>query len=311
MKHVLVLIGLLALILEGSLKMAHPFMMTVPAEYFEQPERSTFLLTVILAFGVGQAVIPLVLKQIDVSIRMISMIIAFGLLDKWLFSSMGYILALGLGLLLARLIKKSWVGYLLLGIGVFIVAVPLLILFFSSETFMDAAKFQEIVSLYRSHDYLSYVTHSLMTDYTVIIATALFIITPLLLIDFSSMKYRVLPGIVLFSAGTILKTLMTQTESVLAFSILAMIGGLLQGIALYLILRGTANLAVVPAIIISSLMMMLAFTALGIGDYKNLAVEVVLMRGVVIFVVAVIIYFVFQRKMHANNSNILYNEEQT
>lgn len=310
MKHMLVLIGLLALLMETSLKMAHPFMMTVPAEYFAEPERSTFLLAVILAFGVGQAVIPLALRELSLSLRTIMIIIGCGLLDKWLFSSTGYVLALGLGLFCAKFLRKS-MGYVLLALGLFAVAIPLLILYFSSETFMDAAKFQEFVTLYRSHDYLGYVTHSLQTDYIFIVVMALFVITPLLLIDLSGVKYRVMPAVILFSAGTMLKTLIISTESVLAFTILTLIGGLLQGVALYLLLRGAAGLALVPALISSSLITLFVFTALGIGDYKNLAVDIVLIRGTVIFIITAVIYFVLQRKMHANNPNILYNKEQT
>ncbi|TDM03777.1 hypothetical protein [Macrococcus carouselicus] len=300
MKYILLLLALTALIIESSIRYAHPYRLTVPTDYFEQPELSIFLLVTFLTFGVGQVIIPLMLHREELSLRTILLILLIGLSDKWLLSSDGYILALGTGLLLAHFIRKSWAGYLLFAVGIFLIAVPLLILYFPAETFMAAAHFQEVVTLYQSNDYMSYIQTGLTSGYIWIMATALFIVLPLLLIDLNQVPYRYMTAIMLFSAGVILKTFVTHSESVLVFSLLMMLGGLLQGISLYLMLRGTAKFTVIPVLAFSSLLQLITFTGVGFGDYRNLSIDQVLLRAAVIVISVIIIYFVSSHKKHAN-----------
>ncbi|GGA99011.1 hypothetical protein ERX37_05055 [Macrococcus hajekii] len=300
MKYILTVLAVITIIIEASLNYAHPFMMAVPTDYFEQPELPTFMMAALLTFGIGQAAIPLLIKHKSWSLKRICLVIVIGLIDKWLFSSSGYVLALGIGLLLAYYIKKSWVGYMLLATGLFAIAIPLLILYFPAETFMDAAKFQEQVTLFKSNDYMHYILNSMSAGYIWIVVTAVFIVLPLLLIDWTSIRYRYTTALLLFTSGIFIKTLVIQSESVLVFSLLMIIGGLMQGIALYLLLSGSADDRLIPTLAFSSLLMLLAFTGVGLGDYQNMPLETVLMRAVIIMVITLISYLILTRKKNAN-----------
>lgn len=307
-----VLLAVILIIIEESIELSYPLRTVVPTDFFSEDQQDQYLWIVFLVIGIGLPLFTLLLSRTvdEWTDRQIIMMIAVGVVDRFFINPYSLLLYLGIAVMLAQFIKRSDYSYLvgigLLIAGLLIVGLPLLLMTFFSETFMDVAQFQHFIALYQSNDYISYIKENLMTSSVKNIAIMILMILPLLLIGekvaYLVSYYRwsaVLIASAVLAVGTIIKTLVRLTESTQSFDIIILIGGTSQALAVFIMAalfvktyRLNSSL-VIAGLLLADIMMLLCFTGIGIGQYQSLALSDVLIRSGIISMIIVICLLLF------------------
>lgn len=305
MKKLFVLLGFFMLIIETSLFAAHPIGLVPPIEYFAEEDRSTFLLLVLLTFGTGYPLIAFIAGSREWSKKHLAILLLLGLADKLLINSSSFLLALALALFIASYIHhyRQVIGAGLLATGLLLVAGPLFILYYGSETYMDVEQYQSTIALFQSNHYMEYITYHIHHFIGVDSLIMLFVLLPSVLLSSTIIdwiqknrvwKFVVLSGLLLL--GVMMKSLVVTTSSAITFHLFVTIGGWLIAAALFMLLTPIVStiLSIGIAISVANCSILLTYTDLGFGHYKSLTLQQIQIRDVIILMIAAIVFYVVE-----------------
>lgn len=306
MKRLLIVLAIFLLIIETSLYAAHPIGLVPPIEYFSEEERPMFLLLVLLTFGTGYPLLGLITGQKEWNKRSIVLLFVCGLAVKIFINSGTLLFAFALALLISAAIKKyrTVIGWSLLGIGLFAIMVPLLILYYDSETYMDVEAYQSVIALFQSKDYVAYVLYNLQHFIGPDLLAAVFILLPSILISpavtkwlskYHSWKFVAATGLILL--GILIKTLIMGTSSAIAFHLLTSAGGFLAALGLFMVLRQALShvTSLGWAIFLAECCILLTYTSLAIGHYRTLHIDDILIQNIIIWLISAVIFFIVEK----------------
>ncbi|TDM12510.1 hypothetical protein [Macrococcus lamae] len=308
----LIILSVILIILEESINFSHPIHVVVPTDYFSETQQQQFLLLIFLVLGTGYPLLSLLLSSTirQWSFKQCMLLIIIGSVDRFFINSHGMILCLGIAVIIAKTLIDSryseyLIGTVLTALGIMCLGIPLLMSSFFSETFMDVATFQHLIQLYQSNNYFDYVKENLLTSSLENLGMMIFVFLPFLLMGERISqwvgRYRwgsLLCASLLFAIGTMIKALSRFTESSLAFDMIILIGGACQAVGIFilaaLVIRKYTidGLVVMTTLLIADLAMLLFYTGIGVGDYKTMLLDDVLLRSFIVIIISAISMFI-------------------
>lgn len=317
MRFILPLLLIIVFAIDVGFNMSHPLHLTPLSLYFQDSDPNLWKIIAIFSFGIALPLLVLIGSNLTMySYKVLLLPLIIGVLDVIFINPNSILLIAAVTLILSKLVSDKVAIFMAIS-GVLFIFIPLLIVFYGSETFVDVQSYQVAHELYHTNHYIDYIVYN-VTHFDYLMLLWLLLTVPLTKVTKHIRKFNItttlLIAIMLFAIGTIFKTLLITLQSVPLLNMLLILSGTLQALALWLLFRTKWNVLILfDNLLVLRIILLFLFTSLGLGDYKNMSVEITLDYAFISIGIAIVLYFLeyfLIKKVlkHDNRTNFLYNE---